>query len=134
MPDEKIQVLLFESDPQDARLIQNYLTEGKRALFDVLWVDNLREGLDKLDAGETYDVILLDPELPDSQGVDSLKAVEERCRRVPVIPMTRFKDGGEGTEVNSQAPSEDRFGDHYWLPWAIQYALARKHLEQIFPA
>lgn len=134
MPDEKIQILLFERDPQDARLIENYLTEGKRALFEVLWVDNLRKGLDRLDAGETFDVIMLDPELPDSQGVDSLKAVRERCSRVPVIPMTSFEDEAGGTETGNEVLSLDRFGDHYWIPWAIQYALARKHLEQIFPA
>ena len=58
---EIIRVLLIEDDPGYARLIREILKEASAAQFDLAHVERLGE--------EAFDVMLLDLNLPDSQGL-----------------------------------------------------------------
>ncbi len=89
---DPVNVLLFEDNPGDARLIELYLAEGGRqALFTLERADRLSTGLEHLAQGG-IEVILLDLGLPDSQGFDAFKKVQAQAPAVPVVVLTGFDD------------------------------------------
>ena len=91
MESEKIEVLLIEDNPGDARLIQEMLTEPGEAWFQFEYADRLSRGLEHLENGGV-DVVLLDLSLPDGQGLDALEKVQAQAPAVPVVVLTGFDD------------------------------------------
>ena len=74
MSDKSINVLLIEDNPDDALLIEDFLSDLRDEYpdFRLQHVDRLSKGIEALDVSET-DVVLLDLGLPDSDGVDTVK-------------------------------------------------------------
>ncbi len=91
MESEKIEILLIEDNPGDARLIQEMLVEAGEAWFEVEYVDRLSGGLEHLKNGGV-DVVLLDLGLPDGQGLDAFEKVQAQAPAVPVVVLTGFDD------------------------------------------
>jgi len=91
MESEKIEVLLIEDNPGDARLIQEMLVEAGEAWFQVEYADRLSRGLEHLKNGGV-DVVLLDLGLPDGQGFDAFEKVQAQSPAVPVVVLTGFDD------------------------------------------
>jgi DNA-binding response OmpR family regulator len=93
---DKVQVLLIEDNPQDARTIREALSDVKMTgptapEFDLAWTDHLSDGLRHLSTRDA-DVILLDLSLPDSQGLDALFKVSARAPDVPIVVLTALDD------------------------------------------
>ena len=86
-----IKVLLIEDNPGDARLIQEAFADDHNSTFDLLWVDLLDKGID-LAAKHSFDVILLDLSLPDSQGISSIITIREKAPIVPIVVLTGLND------------------------------------------
>ena len=82
-----IHILLIEDNPGDARLIGEMLAESVGYDFQVKYVNRLEAGLRYLESGG-IDVCLVDLDLPDSKGVDTLAAVRTQSARVPVLVLT----------------------------------------------
>lgn len=80
----KIRVLVIDDDSVDRELVRRLLT-GE---FEVLEAATAREGRERY---EGADCVLLDHRLPDSDGLDLLPELLERCR--PVLVLT-----GHGSE------------------------------------
>ena len=76
-------VLLIESDPGDAELVRLRLVEGDRTVR-VSCVNRLADGLESM-TKELPSVVLLDLNLPDSNGADPLREVIEKAPGVPVV-------------------------------------------------
>lgn len=87
---EIIIVLLVGKKPKDARLIQKMLAE-ENSSFHLVYVNQLQAGLKKLTSGDV-DLVLLDLESPDSQGLRSLKKIHSKAANVPVIALSDFYD------------------------------------------
>lgn len=90
-PQRTHHVLLVEDNPQDARLAQLHMAQLKRFPHVLSTVGSLREALALLERGG-IDVVLLDLGLPDSQGLETLRAVITRHREVPVVVLTGNDD------------------------------------------
>lgn len=91
MHDKTYRVLLIEDSSGDARLVREFLSESPAA-FDVRWEKKFKGGLKCL-AADSFDVVLLDLELPDSPG--GLVTVEKMLTAshgVPIIVMTGLED------------------------------------------
>jgi DNA-binding NarL/FixJ family response regulator len=88
---ESITVLLIEDNPGDARLVHEALSESKNLLVKLIVADNLSRGL-KYIAAEGVDVILLDLNLPDSQGLQTFRQVNKFALNRPVIIMSILSD------------------------------------------
>lgn len=82
-----IQVLLIEDSAADARLLQEFLRETLQNEFELTHVERLGKALQRLQA-DSYDVILLDLTLPDSNGLSSLNALLEQTPSTPVVVLT----------------------------------------------
>ncbi len=92
MNDSKINVLLIEDNPGDARLVKKMLGEASFAdnpttVINVAHADRLQTALALL-KNHTYDVILLDLSLPDSSGLDSILKLKENHSTTPIIILS----------------------------------------------
>lgn len=88
---EGVPVLLVEDEPGDADLVRFGLRGSAREHFDVTWVDRLSavpQALDKVSPA----VVLLDLSLPDSTGLDTVRAAREWFRDTPIIVLTGYDD------------------------------------------
>jgi PAS domain S-box-containing protein/putative nucleotidyltransferase with HDIG domain len=88
---EAINILLIEDDPNDVFLLKRALAETSTFSFHFSQADCLRAGLDILVKGE-IDVVLLDLNLPDSRGLDTLKTLRHHTTQVPVVVMSGLLD------------------------------------------
>ena len=84
MPIEKIIVL------EDDAILRNNLTQTlRRRRYDVAAVSTIAEAQEYL-AADNFDLIILDVRLPDGDGTDLLKALQQRPQRPLVVITTGF--------------------------------------------
>ena len=98
MTDDPIKILLVEDNSGDARLIKEYLPEGQETTFEIEVVERLSDGLNVL-GNRRFDLVLLDLNLPDSRGLDTLVKVSEKHPCVAIIVVT----GKHGEEYGIKA-------------------------------
>lgn len=91
MNKETFLVLLIEDNPGDARLIQELLKESSRVYFNLIIQETLSEGLE-LFLKNKFDIILLDLNLPDSFGLNTVSNIHEKIKDIPVIVLTGRDD------------------------------------------
>lgn len=91
-------VLLVEDNPADARLIEIALSDGPSSDFALLRADRLSVAMDILGEGRVG-AVLLDLNLPDSNGLDTVGAVMARRPRLPVVVLTGMNDEAVGIEA-----------------------------------
>src|SRR6476646_2482664 len=85
-------VLLIENNPGDADLVRLRLVESNPAV-DVACVNRLADGLESLKR-ELPSLVLLDLNLPDSQGAETFRKVLEKAPEVPVVILSGQDDQG----------------------------------------
>jgi signal transduction histidine kinase len=90
MKDQATHVLVIEDNPGDADLVRLRLVESKSPM-DVSCVHRLSDGLAALKE-QSPSVILLDLNLPDSQGADTFRKVLEKAPNVPVVILSGQDD------------------------------------------
>lgn len=124
-----IVVLLIEDSQADVRLVQEALRdiEGRRFLLDR--VDRLSSALDWLQ-GRQPDIAVLDLNLPDARGLDSLVVLRTRAPRLPVVVLTGLD---EGTGVRAlRAGAQDFIAKERLEPEllarSLRYAIERQAL------
>jgi signal transduction histidine kinase len=92
MNDQSTHVLLIEDNPGDADLVRLRLVEGKSPV-DVICADRLSDGLASL-TNKRPSVVLLDLNLPDSQGAETFRKVLQKAPDVPVVILSGQDDEG----------------------------------------
>jgi len=127
-----IHILLVEDEPGDAELLRITLRSSRTCRFDVTHVMTLAEARLQLGKGR-FDVIMLDLSLPDSTGLETVKAGREMAGKSPIIVLTGQSDFEFALSVLDAGASdyllkEDiRIGE---LVRVIRYAIHRKEMEQ----
>lgn len=101
MMNKLIHILLIEDDLDDVLLLKETLAESTAQRFQITHAGRLDTGLDYL-AVETFDVILLDLNLPDSQGLDTLKTLLQRTLLMPIVVMSGLADEALALEAVQQ--------------------------------
>lgn len=86
-PNQPLRILIVEDDRLTARLVQSHLQKGFPEGFALDHVLNLVEGLGLMEA-KTYDVLLLDLNLPDSEGLDTIQRVKVAQKNLPIVILT----------------------------------------------
>ncbi|HFA50917.1 MAG TPA: response regulator, partial [Bacteroidetes bacterium] len=126
----KIPILLIDGSPADAKKIEKFLKEaGTKCEFH--WRKTLFEGFNYLQ-NHQVELVLLDLNLPDSQGFKTINSFIERAFHVPFIVVTdtnneiignqSVKAGAQDFLVKSQISSK-QFGR------SIRYALQRSKVQ-----
>jgi signal transduction histidine kinase len=88
---EAIRVLLVDDDLADADLTRIRLQESRLRRFMLHHRENARDAIALL-RDATFDVILLDLSLPDSQGIQTLETIRHENSDIPVIVLTGLSD------------------------------------------
>ncbi|MFC1543217.1 response regulator [Candidatus Neomarinimicrobiota bacterium] len=126
----QIKVLLVEDNPGDVRLIRELLKEAVSAEFDVTPAGDLKEALERLGERE-LDVILLDLNLPDSEGLDTLDKVHSATPQVPIVVLTGLADEAVGERTVKRGAQDYLIKDQVdslMLSKSLRYALERNWL------
>ena len=132
----RLNVLLVEDNPGDARLIREMLFEqhGFGASYTVGHADDLGKAKEKCST-EDFNVVLLDLNLPDSTGLETLKQFYEFFPEIPIIVLTGLNDEFVSFMAAQHGALSYVVKDECTpslLTRAIQYAIERKRLEEYF--
>ena len=126
-----IRVLLIEDNPGDARLVRELLMEeGDR--FAIAHAGSLREARDQLAAG-TFDVVLLDLSLPDSQGFGTISSIRAKVPTMPLIVLTGYDDADFAVAAVESGAQDFLVKGQFeggTIRRAIRYAITRRTLEE----
>jgi len=87
MSDTTLEILLVEDNPGDALLVQEMLLDADEEGFVLHRAETLLDALDKL-AQYEVDAILLDLNLPDSQGLETFTSMKLHAPGVPIVLLT----------------------------------------------
>lgn len=129
-------VLLVEDNTGDARLVEEMLKDARREWEDdaespddvnLLHATTLSAGREHLGKRDV-DVVLLDLGLPDSQGLDTLRAVLDETDHIPVIVLTGLPETELGVEAVREGAQDYLVKDEVSVETfvhTIQYALER---------
>ena len=135
---DPIHVLLIEDDEVDATQVRRTLRD-EPGRFQLHWVTTLQEGLDHLGKGEV-DAVLLDLNLPDSRGVETVVRLRERAPSLPIVVLTvaielRIAIGSlqAGAQASCSRRARDLVGADARDPYAIErqkIAYEQRRLEE----
>jgi PAS domain S-box-containing protein/putative nucleotidyltransferase with HDIG domain len=130
--DKLIKVLLIEDNPQDVRLIWEMLSKAQDRRFELECVDQLSSGLVRLAAND-IGVVLLDLDLPDSQGLDAFSKAYAQAPCVPIVVMSNRTDEEMAIKTVQEGAQDYLVKDKITsdlLVRAIRYAIERKRAEE----
>ena len=131
MKTKTIHVLLVEDNPGDARFVRELIREAPD--LSIHHVDRLADGIAHL-AAHKVDVVLLDLGLPDSQGLDTLRAILESGCTAPVVVLTGQDDEALGQSAVREGAQDylvkNRVADRA-LNQAIRYAIERMRTTRV---
>lgn len=99
---QRITVLLIEDSPDYAKVVQQWLAKPRGEVEYVLnWTDSLAEGSRRLAQGGVS-VILLDLNLPDSEGPATYASIRSQAQDIPVIILSAGDDEASALEMIQQ--------------------------------
>jgi len=129
-------ILLVEDNVRDARLLRELLADTGPDRFTLRHVEQLDAGIRCLTQA-TFDIILLDLWLPDSQGAETLVKMHAAAQGIPIVLMTGLEDEELGLQL-IQAGAQDYLVKGQvtaaLLTRALTYAVERKRLVEQFRA
>jgi signal transduction histidine kinase len=129
----RIHILLAEDSRTEERLVRHRLRSQQAIPYHLAVVDNLAAALHHL-ANQPVDLLLLDLNLRDSQGAETLLAVREISADVAVIVLTAMDDAETATACVKAGATDYLIKSRYnanRLGLSIQLAMrhARTHKE-----
>ena len=87
MANGNIKVLLIEDSPLAASMIRGMLSEGKGSRIALENIDNVAAAQKRIAVGD-IDAILVDLNLPDSNGLDTFLNIHAKAPKTPIIILT----------------------------------------------
>jgi DNA-binding response OmpR family regulator len=135
MEQAPIKVLIVEDDPVDSRVAGNCLRSYPHAGFDVTVADRLNKAFSYLDKNP-YDVILLDLNLPDSHGLETLGRARLHSYHCPIVILSgnqskRLMEGAAGMGAWSYVVKDG--GQYGWLAQQIHAMVKRLRSAEPLP-
>jgi signal transduction histidine kinase len=126
-----IKILLLEDNPGDASLIEEMVNDSVNYSYELVIAETMEDGMSLLKLG-SYDIILLDLGLPDSDGINTFLNVQKVSFETPIIILT-------GLNVENIAVKAVKMGaqdyltkgkvDPEILERSIKYSIERKKVQ-----
>lgn len=126
---KKIKVLLVEDDSQYVSFIRELLRRGKSPL-DLHRANTLKDAFNLL-ASETFDVIVTDLGLPDSDGIETFRGLHRQNKQIPIIVLSGSDDETLALEAVQKGAQEYLVKGHFnadLLERSIRYSIERQKL------
>ncbi|CAG9296023.1 response regulator [Celerinatantimonas diazotrophica] len=127
------QLLHIEDNMADQILVQEVLEQRNEMHYDLTQIANITQAKQLLaqPSCPQFDIILLDLNLPDSQGLNSLTNVLKLYPGTPIIVLTGYENNALGLKAISMGAddylSKSQVTHANLLVKTIQYAIARSH-------
>jgi signal transduction histidine kinase len=132
MKNQTANVLLIEDNSEHVEFMEQLLAVSHGvASFQLRVADTLKAGLDCLRSGGV-DVILLDLNLPDSDGLETFIRIVEAAPEVPIVVLSGINDVGlavETVQLGAQDYLVKGHVDNHLLVRSMQYAIERKRVQ-----
>ncbi|MDD4905290.1 MAG: diguanylate cyclase [Methylobacter tundripaludum] len=128
---QAIRVLLVEDEDGDAHLVKMKLGQTQSGHFEVTWTQSLADAQRCL-AASSFDVILLDLSLPDSEGLATVHSARVMAIDMPIVVLSGRGDTDFAlTTLEAGAVDYMVKGDYGYdgLARVIRYALLRTEME-----
>jgi len=128
-----MRILMVEDNPGDVRLMREHLLGDRRlaTVFHLVHVDRLALALESLETA-SFDVLLLDLSLPDSQGMATLNTMRAAKPGMPIVVLTSLDDEVLGLQL-LQAGAQDYLVKGELTPSllrrSLRYSVERKRAE-----
>ena len=105
MLEDRLTILLIEDNPVDSRLIKEMCLDCGTIDLDIQCESRLASGLARLRKGGV-DAVLLDLNLPDSLGIETLTRVDTEFPEIPIIVLTGQEDEAIAVEAVKQGAQD----------------------------
>ncbi|MCD6584637.1 MAG: response regulator [Desulfobacteraceae bacterium] len=126
-----IRILLIENNSVDARLMAEMLSETRQVQIDLYTADCLKKGLEVL-IENSFDLLLMDLNLPDSAGLKSFEKVKQNFPVLPIVIMTGLDDEEISVKAMSLGAQDYIIKGNIGasgMERVIRYAVERKRCE-----
>src|SRR5512143_3644603 len=136
MAAHQIRALLVEDDPDDILLLKDALADVGMGRIKLDSADRLSRALIQLN-GQAYDVLLLDLNLPDSRGLDTLNTTVKSFPRLPVVVLSGLADDAITVEAVRRGAQDYLVKGEISGPLVmrvVRYAIERKQVEAVLRA
>jgi CheY-like chemotaxis protein len=93
----KRRLLVVDDEPVNLEIIREYLESED---YELTLVESAEAGLQQMEAGKDYELVILDRMMPGMNGIELLKRMkgDERFRHIPVIMQTAASDPSQVRE------------------------------------
>ncbi len=122
-------LLLFEDNPGDLKIVTEMLAEIGAAPENIGLASSVAQGFHNLD-NNSYDIILLDLSLTDSQGYDTFVKVRDHAPQIPIVVLTGLDDDDLARRMVATG-GQDYLTKGDFTPTllcrAVKYAISRQH-------
>ena len=125
-----IQVLLIEDNSEDAEWVTAILENDTNTEMMVWPVQNLWQGKELLKK-ESFDIVLLDLSLPDSQGIETLESILALSPDIPVVVLSGLDNPEYALQAIHEGAQDYLVKGHFELELlkrSLYYAIERKQL------
>jgi diguanylate cyclase (GGDEF)-like protein/PAS domain S-box-containing protein len=125
-------LLLIEDNPGDVRLLREMLNEQDSHNTSVTNAECMIEAEQRL-AERVTDIILLDPGLPDAQGMEAVRRVQAVAPHIPLLVLTGLDDEALAARALQEGAQDYLIKGQVegrGLLRALRYAAERKVLEE----
>jgi PAS domain S-box-containing protein len=125
-----IKILLVEDNPGDALIIKEMLSEIYNNHFDLVHFKRLDDGVKHVK--EDFDIMLLDLNLPDSEGIETFNTMNKYAPELPIIILTGLLDEDLAINIVSEGAQDYLVKgqiDKQLLSRSIKYSIERKNIE-----
>lgn len=129
---ENLDILIVEDDLVSRLFVENMLNISNLEIRDIKQAGTLEKALTILDEND-IDVILLDLNLPDSNGLETLEFVRNKYHQKPIIVITGEEDEKIGLSAISHGAQEYLLKGKFnvdSLAISIRYGIERKESEE----
>ena len=126
----KITGLILDDDPEDIFLLRDMLSDAGAVEIAFDEARTLEEALRSV-SSRTYDVLLVDLNVPDSSGIDTFLAVHQCAPEIPIIVLSGLSDEDLAVEAVRRGAQDYLVKggvDGGLVARAIQYSIERNRL------
>jgi len=131
---KKINILVVDDDCDDHRLVELFLKKSSQPVeFTVSIAETLVQAFEILSGG-FFDVLLLDLQLPDSNGIQTVQKARSASPYIPIVVLTGLTDEEMGLEAIRNGADDYLIKGQslqYTLARTVRYAIERKQTEKL---
>ncbi len=127
-----LRILLVEDNADHAEMILRHVRRAQRSRIEAEHAATLAEGISAL-SRQPYNAVLLDLQLPDSRGLETLDEMVRQAAEVPVVVLTSLGDEDLATWALQQGAQDYLVKDDLSseiLTRTVRYAIERKRIEE----